>query len=79
MVERICPVCNGLQSSRRYCPHCGGEMEERGALQDFIDDYSAYLSQELGEDLTETDDCVHLYYCPHCDEDIRLTITKWRI
>lgn len=79
MVERICPICNGMQSSRRYCPHCGRELEERGALQDFIDDYSPYLSQDLGEDLADTSQCVHLYYCPACDEDVRLPTEMWQI
>lgn len=78
-MERICPICNGLQSTRRNCPYCGQEMEERGALQDFIDDYSPYLSHQLGEDLTGERDCVHLYYCTSCDEDVRVTTPQWTI
>lgn len=78
-MERICPICNGLQSVRRFCPYCGREMEERGALQEFIDDYSPYLSQELGENLTDTRECVHLYYCPSCDEDVRVASPQWII
>ncbi len=78
-MERICPICNGLQSIPRFCPHCGKEMEERGALQDFIDDYSPYLSQELGENLLQTKDCVHLYYCSYCDMDVRVATPNWYV
>lgn len=78
-MERICPICNGLQSIRRFCPYCGQAMEERGALQDFIDDYSPYLSRELGEDLLQTKDCVHLYYCSHCDMDVRVATPNWYV
>lgn len=78
-MERICPICNGLEGVRRLCPYCGGEMEERGSLQDFIDDYSPYLSQQLGENLTEGGDCVHLYYCRTCDEDVRVSAPQWII
>ena len=78
-MERICPICNGLQSTRRLCPNCGKEMEERGAIQDFIDDYSPYLSHQLGEDLTGDKDCVHLYYCQICQEDVRISTPQWSI
>ncbi|MTI96716.1 MAG: hypothetical protein FH749_14790 [Firmicutes bacterium] len=78
-MERICPVCNGLQGARRFCPYCGGNLEDRGALQEFVDDYSPYLSQQLGEDLSGGDECVHLYYCPRCQEDVRLRITMWTL
>jgi len=78
-VERICPICNGLKEIKRFCPYCGQEMEERGALQDFIDDYSPYLSKELGEDLTQQRDCVHLYYCPACDVDVRVSTSQWLV
>ena len=78
-MERICPICNGLQSFRRFCPYCGQEMEERGALQDFIDEYSPYLSREMGETLTRSRDCVHLYYCPTCHQDNRVSTPMWTI
>lgn len=54
-------------------------MEERGALQDFIDDYSPYLSRELAENLMGTRDCVHLYYCRDCDQDVRVATPLWKI
>jgi len=74
-----CPICNGLQNVSKLCPYCGGEMEERGALQDFIDDYSPYLSRELAANLTESRDCVHLYSCPVCDKDVRIATPLWNI
>ena len=74
-----CPICNGLQNVSKLCPYCGGEMEERGALQDFFDDYSPYLSRELAENLMGTRDCVHLYYCRDCDQDVRVATPLWKI
>jgi uncharacterized C2H2 Zn-finger protein len=75
-LEQICPLCNGLHRAQKLCPYCGKVMEERGALQDFIDDYSAYLDRQLGENLVQSRDCVHLYYCPSCDQDVRLNTPR---
>jgi hypothetical protein len=51
-------------------------MEDKGALQEFIDPYSPYLSQELGENFAGTGDCVHLYCCPFCALDQRFSVPK---
>jgi len=75
-VARVCPLCNGLQVAPKLCPRCGQEMEDKGALQEFIDPYSPYLSQELGENFAGTGDCVHLYCCPFCALDQRFSVPK---
>lgn len=74
-----CPICNGLSNVSKPCPFCGGEMEERGPLQEFIDDYSPYLSRELAANITGTRYCVHLYYCSACDQDVRVATPLWKI
>lgn len=75
----ICPICNGLEDICQSCPQCGRPMEERGPLQDFIDGYSPYLSQEMGEGLAPPGTCVHLYYCRACDRDQRLAIPRRQV
>ena len=46
----VCPVCNGLASVQKICPRCGRMMFDAGLLQDYYDNYSAYLEQDLYED-----------------------------
>lgn len=64
----ICPLCNGLFSSRVECL-CGQDMLDQGPLQDYLDPYSPYSS--TGED---TPVCVHLFRCPDCYRDQRITV-----
>lgn len=68
----VCPVCNGLASVEKNCPGCGASMLDAGLLQDFYDDYSAYLDQDIYEDgyrYYDDDYCVHLFACPRCHFD----------
>ena len=77
----VCPICNGLVSYVAKCPNCGNLMEERGAIQDYFDDYSPYL----GKDITQQVDgvghnrCVHLFYCSNCNEDKKIVIREIQI
>ncbi|MCL6639264.1 MAG: hypothetical protein K6T80_06240 [Firmicutes bacterium] len=68
----VCPLCNGLYELNQTCASCGGPFIDRGALQDFYDDYSAYLDQALYEDgyrCNRDEYCVHLFACPRCHVD----------
>ncbi|WP_041720907.1 hypothetical protein [Alkaliphilus metalliredigens] len=72
----VCPICNGLASYVVKCDTCHQGMEARGAIQDYFDDYSPYLSQEITKknDGVDSDQCVHLFYCPHCQNDTPVVI-----
>lgn len=68
----VCPVCNGLAAVEKKCPACGEDMRDAGVIQDFYDDYSAYLEQDIYEDgyrFYDDDTCVHLFACPRCHYD----------
>jgi len=50
-------------------------MEDQGKITDYFDDYSPYMDGDLmklvdGYPYTYTNhECVHLFYCPHCQEE----------
>ncbi|NLI13289.1 hypothetical protein [Pelotomaculum propionicicum] len=71
----VCPVCNSLAAAKKDCPRCGKILLDAGLLQDFYDDYSAYLDQGIYEDGYRHYNevyCIHLFYCPHCHFDVTL-------
>lgn len=74
----VCQICNGMASYVVKCSDCGEQMEARGAIQDYFDDYSPYLSRDLTKkaDGVEHNRCVHLFYCAGCASDKRVTINE---
>ncbi|MDI9447024.1 MAG: hypothetical protein QM303_00155 [Bacillota bacterium] len=75
----VCPVCNGLASVQKICPQCGRTMFDAGLLQDYYDNYSAYLEQDLYEDgyrCYDQDTCVHLFACPCCHYDMNVAFKR---
>lgn len=75
----VCPVCNSLTVVKMNCPNCGRQMTDAGKLQDYYDDYSPYLAQDIyqdGYDSNDSEHCVHLFACPYCHYDRRLTFRK---
>ena len=38
----LCPLCNGLKHIQLYCPECNSEMDDKGKVMDYDDEYSAY-------------------------------------
>lgn len=67
----ICPLCNGLEEIRIYCPSCQTVMTDEGKLSDFFDDYSPYMDIELlqlvdGFPAGNRERCIHLFRCPAC-------------
>ena len=71
----LCMLCNSLASVEISCRKCGGPMVDAGLLQDYYDNYSAYLEQDIYEDgyrCYSESFCVHLFTCPRCHEDITL-------
>ncbi len=77
-MEWVCPICNGMASYVVKCSECGNQMEARGAIQDYFDDYSPYLSQYITKqnDGVDSKRCVHLFYCSNCRDDKRITINE---
>ncbi len=77
-MEYVCPICNGLATYILKCPYCGGQMENKGAITDFYDDYSTYLPMEITQKIDNVgkEECVHLFYCNQCNHDKRTAINK---
>jgi len=75
----VCPVCNSLTVVKKSCPNCGRLMSDAGRIYDYYDDYSPYLAQDIYQDGYSGNDgncCVHLFACPYCHYDHRLTFRK---
>ena len=63
----LCMLCNGLTSLEKRCPECGRHLIDAGLLQDYYDNYSAYLAQDIYADGYRCSSelfCVHLFACP---------------
>ncbi|MCT4607269.1 MAG: hypothetical protein N4A64_14425 [Marinisporobacter sp.] len=80
-MEYVCPVCNGMATYLLRCPHCGKQMEDRGMVADFLDEYSPYLAMDITQlvDGASYDQCVHLFYCEACKHDKRISIQRIRM
>lgn len=75
----VCLLCNSLASVEKKCPGCGASMLDTGLLQDFYDNYSAYLDRDIYEDgymFNDEDYCIHLFYCPECQINVKLAVKK---
>ncbi|SET69169.1 hypothetical protein SAMN05660297_03167 [Natronincola peptidivorans] len=77
-MELVCPICNSLSSYIVQCPFCNSEMEAQAAIQDYFDDYSTYLDKGITEmmDNVSEDKCLHIFSCPQCHKDRRVSINK---
>jgi hypothetical protein len=78
IVERICPLCNGLKEMEVSCPICNSKMYDAGPIENFYDDYSPYLDQNITQAINKEDlhHCVHLFKCSKCKKDKRVSIFK---
>ncbi len=75
----VCPVCNRLIAVQKYCPRCGRLRSDGGVIQDYYDNYSAYLDQDIYEDEHSKGGggrCVHLFFCPQCYFDTRFCFER---
>lgn len=81
-MEKICPLCNGLQTIHDACPFCGHALADGGSLQDFYGPYSPYIGQNAYGYLAFADErgkCTHLLYCPACGYDRREQVEQVEI
>lgn len=78
----MCPVCNGLKELRVSCSICHSEMENRGMVMDYEDEYSAYEeidTLKMNDGFPETfkkGECPHLMFCLKCNHDEVVLITE---
>lgn len=69
-MEKVCSLCNGLEVLNIQCDFCGHMMKNQGCLSDYYGPYSPYDAVDSeGETV-----CTHLFYCPHCHNDRRVSI-----
>jgi len=79
-MDKICTLCNGLESGALYCRQCGIWMENMGIIEDYLGPYSPYMDRYSfvynnrvymsGDNM-----CIHLFYCPLCEGIRYLPIT----
>lgn len=74
----VCPLCNGLYEVNLTCPACGAGMRDAGFLEGFLGPYSPYLDESILDqtDGVAADECCHLFACPVCGLDRRITIHR---
>jgi len=70
-MNEICPVCNGLYDTLRYCYRCQQPLVQLGRIEDYKGPYSPYIDMDLFQDNRDTfttgdNCCTHLYKCPSC-------------
>jgi hypothetical protein len=70
-MDKICPICNGLQEPQLKCRYCGRKLMDGGALENYFGPYSPYMDTDSLQNYLPDTQCVHLLYCPHCQVDIR--------
>lgn len=77
-MNRVCPLCNGIYEIKVSCPVCANVMKDKGALVNYLDDYSPYLLDDITSkvDGVPSYKCIHLYKCPHCSSDRRIHIDR---
>lgn len=78
IMDLVCPLCNGMYEVEYLCPYCSNTMTDKGALVNYLDDYSPYLLDDISHqvDGAPYDKCVHLFFCPYCKTDKRVEIDR---
>ncbi len=66
-MSTMCPACNGIIGSHPSC-RCGTEMTDSGPVSDYYGPYSPYSGAGFAQR-----NCVHLFTCPACGRDSRVT------
>ncbi len=75
-MELLCPLCNGLETKTIVCGQCGANMEDKGAIQEYFDDYSPYLDLDITRrvDGVPGDLCLHIFWCEACGAHKRIAV-----
>ncbi|GIM28623.1 hypothetical protein CPJCM30710_12890 [Clostridium polyendosporum] len=61
-MEKLCPLCNNIAESTKYCDKCGAEMVNEGRMQEFRDPYATEDEVEFIDNC-----CIHVYRCIKCN------------
>lgn len=77
-MEYLCPLCNGIENASVRCEICNAQMDDAGRIQDFFDDYSPYLDNDITglADGVSNDQCLHIFVCPRCGNDCRVAVNR---
>jgi len=77
-MELVCPLCNGLYEIKVICPICQNNMEDKGPIVNYLDNYSPYLLDEITSkvDGVSSYKCVHLFKCSRCKHDKRVEVER---
>ncbi|WP_208975179.1 hypothetical protein [Proteiniborus ethanoligenes] len=80
-MDFVCPLCNGIEEVNINCPICSVQMKDSGAIVNYLDDYSPYLSNDITQlvDGAPRSKCMHLFTCEKCQYDKRIQIDRVRI
>lgn len=70
-MDKICPVCNELSIINVICNKCNKSMEDKGRVEDYLDNYSADMPIEGSNDY-----CTHIYECLYCNYFKRVKLDK---
>jgi hypothetical protein len=67
-MDKLCPICNGLQMITEQCPMCGEILVDGGSLQNYVGPYSPYMESDI------ENQCIHLFFCEECGYDVRVAL-----
>ena len=78
VVDGLCPLCNGIIEYTKKCSKCGLDMEDKGRMQDYLDNYSPYLNYSITDmvDGEGPNVCKHIFVCPICGISSSVNIDK---
>ncbi len=71
LLDKICPLCNGLDNVNLLCEKCKDIMSDIGRVQDYADSYAC--QQEINDSKNY---CIHLFKCKRCNSVKRIKIWK---
>lgn len=74
-----CPLCNAFIDVKEYCPQCGIKLEDWGRVEDFFEPYNPYLDIDIVAMGEGPHRCVHLFKCPECSYDTRITVNHMQV
>lgn len=70
-MNKVCPLCNGLQTVTACCSRCGAKLTDAGKLSDYRGPYSPYMDVASLHDFAPETHCIHLLACSQCGYDTR--------
>lgn len=75
-MEKVCPICNGMETIDQRCPNCSRILTDGGILENYYGPYSPYMDIESLQHFLPHEQCIHLLYCTNCHYDRRVA---WKL